>query len=144
MTITNHVLAGAVIAATIRYPLVAIPVSFLSHFTLDAVPHFGGVSWYESWNKRMMALAVSDAALSIILLAFLTRLLPAESGLMAACALFATLPDWPWVLHYKFGLQHRYFTFHQAIQRYERPWGAYVEIVFAVFLCAVLYVYAHG
>ena len=39
MTGTNHALSGAVIATFLPAP-VAIPVAFMSHFVLDAIPHF--------------------------------------------------------------------------------------------------------
>jgi len=43
MTLTNHLLAGAALAKLLPLPL-AIPLAFLSHFVLDALPHFGFVN----------------------------------------------------------------------------------------------------
>ena len=40
MTATNHALTGAIIGFTVVAPL-AFLVAILSHFVLDAIPHFG-------------------------------------------------------------------------------------------------------
>jgi len=138
VTTINHVLSGAVIALAIRHPWVAIPVAVASHFLLDMMPHFGGVPWFESWNKKMALVAVSDVLLSIACLATIMAAFPTSVWLILACAIGATLPDWPWVLHYRFGWRHPYFDWHQAIQRYERPWGAYVEVGFVLFAISAL------
>src|ERR1700749_2472794 len=41
MLVTNHVLSGAVIGAASRRVLPAFALGVLSHFALDAVPHWG-------------------------------------------------------------------------------------------------------
>lgn len=41
MTGLNHATTGALIAAAIVNPILAIPLAFASHFVLDATPHFG-------------------------------------------------------------------------------------------------------
>jgi len=43
---TPHVLAGAVIAAKVQNPFLAIPLAFASHFILEKVPH---------WNPHINA-----------------------------------------------------------------------------------------
>lgn len=41
MTLTTHAVAGAAIAGTLSaYPVLALPLAFLSHFLLDAIPHW--------------------------------------------------------------------------------------------------------
>jgi hypothetical protein len=39
--------AGAIIALAISQPLIALPLAFVSHFVLDALPHYGygGGGW---------------------------------------------------------------------------------------------------
>ena len=39
MILTPHILAGAVVAAKISNPVIGLPLAFLSHFLLDALPH---------------------------------------------------------------------------------------------------------
>lgn len=41
MTITNHLLAGSVLALAIHQPVLALPLAYASHFIMDAIPHFG-------------------------------------------------------------------------------------------------------
>ena len=41
MVITNHVLAGSLIGIGIKEPTLAITLAFVSHFVMDALPHFG-------------------------------------------------------------------------------------------------------
>ena len=41
MTATNHALSGALIGLAVMQPILALPLAFVSHFMLDAVPHFG-------------------------------------------------------------------------------------------------------
>jgi hypothetical protein len=138
MTITNHVLAGVAIGVSVQQPLPAFLLALASHFVLDALPHFGGVGWYDRWGKPLLIMAIADVALSFIVIALSVFLFPNLGLTLLGCAVCATLPDWPWILHYKFGWQHKFFDFHQAIQRFERPWGAYVEVGFAVLVAGTL------
>lgn len=41
MTGFNHATTGALIAAATGNVFLAVPIAFLSHFALDAIPHFG-------------------------------------------------------------------------------------------------------
>lgn len=139
MTVTNHALTGAIIALLVPQPALAIVLAVVSHFVLDAVPHFGGVSWYEKWGKPMMCLALADATFLCMSLAWLWVVFPAQYWLVVACAIAATVPDWLWGLYYlNIGAKSMYFRFHLAIQRWERPWGAYVEIGYAAGAVVVL------
>lgn len=139
MTITNHALVGATIIAIIPNPWIALPLAIGSHFLLDAVPHFGGVDWFEHWGWPMAMMAAADLVLLIGLCVVLAFIGGAEAGWLITGALAATLPDWPWLLHYGLGWQHAYFRWHLAIQRYERPWGAYVEVVFGALMATGLW-----
>ena len=51
MTGFNHGMTGAVIALTVKKPELAIPLSFLSHFAQDAIPHFG-IPGYKLFTKK--------------------------------------------------------------------------------------------
>ncbi|MFH1971517.1 MAG: hypothetical protein ABIJ05_04005, partial [Patescibacteria group bacterium] len=37
---TPHIIVGAAIASKITNPLLSIPISFVSHFVLEKVPHW--------------------------------------------------------------------------------------------------------
>jgi len=75
MTITNHVLAGAIIGLTVSNPVAAIVLAFASHFVLDALPHFGyaGPKGYaEALQHRLSyAVAIVTAITSVAVLVFL-------------------------------------------------------------------------
>lgn len=139
MTGFNHVLTGVTIAVTVQQPLIAPVLALASHFFLDMVPHFGGAAWYEQWGRPLLIMTIVDALLCTLFLALGIAFFPEYWLLIIICAIAATLPDWLWILHYKFGKQHRFFNFHQEIQRYERPWGAYVEISCTILLGLVLF-----
>lgn len=142
MTGFNHVLTGVTIAVAVQQPVLAPLLALASHFVLDMLPHFGGVHWFDTWGKKLITLTIFDTLLCISFVVLGILFFPAHWPLILLCALLAILPDLLWVFHYKYGVKHRFFVFHQAIQRYERPWGAYVEIVFCLLLLSLLWLIA--
>ena len=88
MLITNHVLSGAVIGATAPDAATAAVRGFVSHFVLDAVPHFGVDS------RHFMRIDVPDGLLGLATIYVIARatprrqLLPVLAGIFGAC-----LPD---------------------------------------------------
>jgi hypothetical protein len=61
MLVTNHVLSGAVIgAASRRRPAAAFAVGVLSHFALDAAPHWG--AWEQHEADRHLKYELAAAA----------------------------------------------------------------------------------
>ena len=91
MLVTNHVLAGAVIgAATPRRPGSAFALGVLSHFALDAVPHWG------NWEgpPTFMEVAVPDGLTGLAVMGAMTALAP-RGGRLAVFAGMAgaALPD---------------------------------------------------
>lgn len=138
MTGFNHVLTGITIAVVVQQPVLAPAVALASHFVLDMTPHFGGLKWFDEWGKRLQILIAIDALLCIAFVSLGLWLFPNLAWLIVTCAFAAILPDLFWVFHYKYGVKHRFFEFHQDIQRFERPWGAFVEITFCMFLLGCL------
>lgn len=139
MTITNHALAGAAIAVATNNPVLGGVFALVSHFAMDSLPHFGSVKWYDEWGKPLLIFSIIDVLFCVIVTGLAIVLFPAFWVAITVCVILATIPDWFWVLHYKFGVKHKYFEFHQAIQRYERPWGAYVEVAFALLIILFLW-----
>ena len=88
MLITNHVLSGAVVGALTRDPVRAFGRGFLSHFVLDALPHFG------LDEEHLMKVAVPDGLLGLAAIGLVVRetprhlVLPVLAGIAGAC-----LPD---------------------------------------------------
>lgn len=139
MTITNHALAGVSIAVALNRPILGAIFALASHFIMDSLPHFGGVKWYDNWGKPLLIMSVIDIVLCCAVVALGIAMFPSYWLGIIVTACFATAPDWLWVFKYKFNVKHKFFDFHQSIQRYERPWGAYIEITFAVFLITFLW-----
>ena len=91
MLVTNHVLAGAVIgAATPRRPGSAFALGVLSHFALDAAPHWG------KWTGRptFMEVAVPDGLAGVAVMGAMTALAPRSRRLAVLAGMAgAALPD---------------------------------------------------
>jgi hypothetical protein len=91
MLVTNHVLSGAVIgAATPRRPAAAFVLGVLSHFALDAAPHWG------NWKGRpsFMEVAVPDGLTGLAVMGTMTALAPRDARLAVLAGMVgAALPD---------------------------------------------------
>jgi hypothetical protein len=150
MTATNHVLTGAVIALAVKQPALAIPLAVLSHFVLDALPHYALKSGRVfDYGKKSYANLVSpiDAGVAVVILIWLGFFLDADisNALLVICAFAAYLPDIFWLPTFVKELKTHtweprnwFLRLHQRIQWSERPWGIYVEIVWAVGAVALI------
>jgi hypothetical protein len=136
MTATNHALTGALIGLAVHNPWVALPAAFLSHFVCDMIPHFGpSKDWLTTRPFRYYLLI--DALLCLLLVALLFRSDTANWLQAAACAFLATSPDLLWIR--KFIAGNRKHSFKESrlesllarIQWFEKPSGAFVELVWA-------------
>ena len=130
MLLTNHVLSGALIGALSRRPLPAFAAGVVSHFVVDAIPHWG------KWGSRsqFLRVAVPDGLVSLATMGTFAAVAPPARRLTVLAGMAgAALPDidkptllwfgWsPWP-----GPVDR---FHGGIQR-ESPRRAYVELLAA-------------
>lgn len=88
MLITNHVLSGAVVGALSPDVVSSVGRGFVSHFALDALPHFGVE------DEHLMKVAVPDGLVGLAAIYVVarstprSRLLPVLGGVFGAC-----LPD---------------------------------------------------
>ncbi len=91
MLVTNHVLSGAVIGAVSRSrPASAFLLGVLSHFVLDAAPHWG------NWNGRpkFLHVAVPDGLAGLAVMGTITVLAPREARPAVVAGMAgAALPD---------------------------------------------------
>lgn len=88
MLITNHVLSGALLGLAARGPGTAVGMGLVSHFVLDAVPHFG------VREEHLMRAAVPDGLLGLATIAVIaTRTPPAHRVRVLAGIVGACLPD---------------------------------------------------
>ncbi len=143
MTATNHALTGAIIGLVVGQPLIAIPLAVLSHFVLDAVPHFGTgtpdkVAYKTNAFRNYL---IAEAAICFLLVCLLVVTQPANYMLAAICAFVAAAPDllsinqYIKIRHGKVWKPGLYSRFAKRIQWFERPIGAAVELTWAI--CAI-------
>jgi hypothetical protein len=86
--ITNHVLAGAVLGHLSRDPATAAGAGFVSHFVMDALPHFGVD------DIHLMKVAVPDGLLGLAVIGLVLSRTPRRQRLRVAAGIFgACLPD---------------------------------------------------
>jgi hypothetical protein len=136
MLVTNHVLSGAVIGAgTRRRPACAFALGVLSHFALDAVPHWG------KWIGRpyFMEVAVPDGLTGLAVMGTMTALAPRDARLAVLAGMAgAALPDLdkPSVVFFgRSPFPRAWDRFHMRIQD-EAPHRLKYELVAAALFCA--------
>lgn len=150
MTGSNHIITGALVATVVTQPVVAIPLAFLSHFVLDALPHYGHEHddryWLTSGYTRVL---VVDMLIILTTIFAIWHFRPENWGLMIICGIAAVLPDALWVPYYLHDRKNpepkqrgKLGDILKRIQTAERPWGIYVEaawlVVFGGLLVTVL------
>jgi hypothetical protein len=146
MRAINHALTGALIGLTIGEPLVAVPAALASHYVCDAIPHYGsGLPKQEDIRSLLFKrLLYADAVLCLTLVLLLGINKPPHWELAGVCAFAAVAPDLLSFNRYAKTNAHKkwrpgaYTTFAQAIQWFERPIGAVVEVVWFVAMLTLL------
>lgn len=90
MLLTNHVLSGALIGAVARRPATAFTAGVVSHFVLDAAPHWG--DWRS--HRQFLRVATADGLASLAVAAAITAAAPPDRRLAVLAGLTgAALPD---------------------------------------------------
>lgn len=137
MIATNHALTGAIIGLTVSQPVPAMGLALLSHFVLDAIPHFKADQPDEkllktNWFRNYL---IIEALLCFLLVVLLFVARPTYWFVPAICAFLAAAPD---LLSFNKYLKTRrgkqwkpgwYARFAGGIQWFQRPIGAGVEVV---------------
>lgn len=134
MNATNHMAVGALIALTVKEPILALPLAFASHFVLDALPHFGykkGGYNYALKQKASLLAVIVDLVGVVILF----KILSGASALVYLAMFLTYTPDIYNFLRYWFAEKNakslkidKFTKFHRGIQWCERRWGLFVEI----------------
>ncbi len=145
MTGFNHGLTGATIALTVKIPLLAVPLSFASHFLQDMIPHFG-MSKDKLFGRAFNAFLLFDFLLSLSLMVVFKFWFPDHFVLIWACMIAAAAPDLMWA-YYKLYIEHikkktvkhdRLAVFHQKIQWSQTPKGLSIEFGWLLMMIALL------
>ena len=138
MTGFNHTLTGAFIAVVAPSPLQPL-VAFLSHFVLDALPHFGRHNGFKVGSRNFTVLITIDAVLCIAALGLSIFLFPQSWVMIALCAAAATLPDFLWAARpYAPAWMEPFYNFHYHIQWGERPYCWIYELIFTLLATSTL------
>lgn len=68
MTATAHAVVGTFFAARIADPVIALPLSFISHYALDTIPHWDTATNRKSKSeKRLLIESTIDGVIAIVL-----------------------------------------------------------------------------
>lgn len=131
MFVTSHVLSGAAIGSLAPGPLTALGAGFVSHFVLDALPHWG------SGDEDLLKVAVPDGLTGLAAIGAVAamtvprRRLPVLAGVFGACLPDVDKPAELFVGRSPF--PHWFDAFHSGIQR-EAPHRMRHELVVAAVL----------
>lgn len=137
MTGFNHTLAGAIIAVIVPAPVVPL-VALVSHFIMDALPHFGESAIFKPYNRAFKTLLIIDAILCFSALFFAWWLFPDHKVIITVGAFFAAGPDFLWLLQGKVRWLNGFFKFAKKIQWKELPEGWTYELLYCVFMVMAL------
>jgi hypothetical protein len=133
----NHGMTGAVIALTLKNPLLAVPVSFVSHFLQDMVPHYdysAGKNGENLFKRKFNIMLTVDFLLALGVMVILAIMFPSHKWIIWACMAAAASPDLMWAYYRLYG-EHlkkgqpkygRLAKLHIAIEN-EVSYGPFVE-----------------
>jgi hypothetical protein len=139
MTGFNHGLTGAAIALTVKNPLLAVPLAFISHFIQDAIPHWDYGTRQDPTKlltKQFNRFLMSDFLLAVIIMIVLAIIFPAHKWLIWTCMIAAASPDLAWAYYRlyveKIKKQKKNWDplsrLHLFLEWSETPKGAIVEV----------------
>lgn len=151
MTGLNHALAGALVAAAIDKPLIALPAALISHFALDAVPHWDYNIKPHIARQRVVMFA--DLVLSLAVLLILAATVDANPWLVIGGGLLGILPDAMWLRFFIRGrpaitgspkrLINRLNRFHSWANWDESSRGLLVEFLWFPLMLYLIYQVHH-
>ncbi len=146
MTGFSHSTTGVVIALAVHNPALALPLALLSHFVLDAFPHYGDKD-VDGTNKAFQRFILIDAVFGFAVATVMFALMPEHRLLIALCAAMATVPDLMWLPNHIRQIKNQPSKPHNLLMRwhsdiqFEHPvWGIAAEVVWMVGMLAFLVV----
>jgi hypothetical protein len=143
MLMVNHALTGAVLGLTIRNPAMLAPAAVLSHFVLDAIPHFGH---HESSLKstRWRITGLVDGLVTALAVTVALLIWPQYTNHIMLGVGFAILPDLFYIPEILLGrrITGWFGRWHSRIQWGENPTGWPVDLAWLTLLLYWLYYHA--
>lgn len=143
MTATAHALVGGAIAASIQNPALGIPLAFISHPLLDAIPHWDfGDKWRTKPKIRLFAETAADTIFGVALsyLIFGQNIPLWYFGICVFVSEVWDLIESPyWFLNWKFfPFSHVYKVQSKMQGRAKLPLGIITQIVTVVGITVLL------
>lgn len=142
MTATNHAITAANMALVAQAWWI-LPIALLSHFALDALPHYGEPT-PEARAVRFKTILAVDAMMLVLLTWLVVATTSQYKWLVLASMFFAMLPDSVWAYRMyrerKEGtlpMRNPITNFHAHIQWGERSWGWLIEIGWFVLMLII-------
>lgn len=144
-----HTLVGAAIATVIPNPLISLPLSLLSHFIADYVPHWNPhlnteLKTLGKVSTRSKVIVMADAGLALMIGTYIAARSTNFIVVILACFL-AVAPDVAEIPYYFLGLKNvswirKLINYQRAHQWNVKPlWGILSQlIVIAVSLYFIL------
>lgn len=127
-------LTGTVLALAVKEPMLVLPLAYLSHFLLDALPHYGHDGYGEAFRHKETLIM---ELLGLIGIAVLLSAGVYGWNLALLAAAVAVSPDFEWPIRYflferkgKAPFKTPLTWIHKKIQWCERNWGIFVEVGF--------------
>lgn len=145
MTATAHSVIGAIIAAKIGNPILAVPIAIVSHFAADAFPHWDtGTNHREKSKKIFLLESLVDVMLGFAISYILIFLLFPQTNLIYAffIIIISQLPDWitaPY-LFFKINILpfREMYKFQKAFNtRLDKPWGIITQVAVLILLIII-------
>lgn len=148
MTATGHALVGTLIAAKFTNPLIGLPLSFLSHFVADILPHWdSGTHARKKTKTRLFYESVADFTLSIIssYILYTTLLSGSDIPYLYFNVFLSQLPDWMYVPYYYLNIKFFPLKWMSDLQEVlhttlDKPWGILTQIAAVLLLYVALFI----
>lgn len=142
MTATGHAVIGAVIAAKIGNPYLAIPLALLSHIAADAFPHWDpATNAKKKTRERLITEAAFDVAFGFVLAAVILGVFfPHTNPLYAFVMIIAAQGlDWITAPYYFLRIKKPPFIWCYKFQKFienrmDKPWGIINQIAILILL----------
>lgn len=137
MTATAHALVGAAIATKVVNPILGFPLALISHFMMDAIPHWdAGTNWRSKTKLRLYIESAIDVLVGFGLVFLLFRNLVNPTYLWSM-VIMAQLPDWLEAPAWYLDLKVPPFSWVQSMQdaihhKLGLPWGLAVQGIMAI------------
>lgn len=135
MILTPHLLLGSAITLTIPFLPLAVALAFLSHYILDALPHWEYSTrnlQQKNWSKAIFDFLKIGADFSCGILILIIVLLNQNLLLGLIGAFFAALPDigtFVYILFPKNRLLTIHYHFHSACHWHKEKSPIFFQVV---------------